>query len=119
MNATSPPKTACLYLRTARVKQTRYDDRLAQQHAVCLAVASALGARVTKHYVDYGVSGRVEQRPALQRMLGALTRVRTDYVVMASHDRLSRSLPLTLSLVKQITRTGARIVTRDAWPQAR
>lgn len=108
------PKIACLYLRTARRKQSRYDDRLAYQHAICLAAASSIGARITKTYVDYGFSGNTERRPALTRMLRDLARGRTHYVVMASRDRLARSLPLALSLESRIARTGARIMTHDA-----
>jgi DNA invertase Pin-like site-specific DNA recombinase len=108
------PKIACLYLRTARRKQSRYDDRLAHQHAVCLAAAASIGVRITKTYVDYGFSGNTERRPALTRMMRDLARGRTHYVVMASRDRLARSLPLALSLESRIAQTGAKIMTHDA-----
>jgi DNA invertase Pin-like site-specific DNA recombinase len=108
------PLIACLYLRTARRKESRYDDRLAHQHAVCLAAAASIGVRITKTYVDYGFSGNTERRPALTRMLRDLARGRTHFVVMASRDRLARSLPLALSLESKIARTGARIMTYDA-----
>lgn len=114
MHRNQPPQIACLYLRTAQGKSSRYDDRLAHQHAICLAAAAAIGVRITKTYVDCGFSGNTERRPALTRMLRDLAAGRTHYVVMASRDRLARSLPLALSLESKIAQTGARIMTHDA-----
>ena len=62
-------------------------------------------------YVDEGVSGAKERRPALDEMLKAAKRRRFDVVVVWRLDRLGRNLRHLLLLLDELTTLGVAFVS--------
>ena len=62
-------------------------------------------------YVDAGVSGAKDSRPALDEMLAAAAAGTFDVVVIAKLDRLGRSLLHLLTLMKRLDALGVRVVS--------
>ena len=90
---------AAIYARVSTV-----DQQPENQLAELRRYVAARGWQVTE-YVDHGVSGSRESRPALDRMLKDARRRRVDVVVCWRLDRLGRSLRhlvMTLSELEQI-----------------
>jgi len=78
-------------------------------------VASQRGWRVIGEYVDEGISGCRQDRPALGRLLIDAQRGRIDTVVVWKLDRLGRSLQHLLRLLDDLQRLGVGFVSvRDA-----
>ncbi len=63
--------------------------------------AEARGWSVTE-YVDEGVSGAQDKRPALDRLVGAAKRRKIDVVVVWRLDRLGRSLKHLVTLLDEL-----------------
>src|SRR5947209_20043475 len=85
--------TAVVYLRVSSAGQVNKGAdpegySIPGQREATKARAQALGADVLEEYVEYGVSGRTTQRPALQRMLAELKVHRPTYVIVYDLSRL-------------------------------
>src|SRR5260221_2084841 len=68
-------------------------------------------ARTAVEYVDRGVSGAKERRPALDRLLTDARRRRFDVVVCWRLDRLGRSLKHLISLLDDLQSLGVAFVS--------
>jgi len=78
-------------------------------------VAEQRGWNVVGEYIDEGISGAQESRPALDAMLDDARLGRLDLVVVWKLDRLGRSLQHLLSVLDELTRLGVQFVSvRDA-----
>ena len=53
-----------------------------------------------KEYVDVGISGRKEKRPAWNELWDEILKSRVDVVVVAALDRLGRSLPHLVKIIE-------------------
>lgn len=62
-------------------------------------------------YVDHGISGAKERRPALDQLLADATRRRIDVVVCWRLDRLGRNLRHLVTLLDELTASGVRFVS--------
>ena len=62
-------------------------------------------------YVDRGVSGAKERRPALDEMLAAARRRKVDVVVCWRLDRLGRSLKHLITLLDELQSLGVAFVS--------
>ncbi len=82
----------------ARVSTT--DQHTDAQVAALREYAAARGLEVEEEYVyvDAGVSGAKDRRPALDRMLADARRRRFDAMACTKLDRLARSVRLLLNL---------------------
>lgn len=79
------------------------------------AVAQQRGWTIVGDYVDDGVSGANEVRPALDRLLADAARGQIDLVAVVRLDRLGRSLQHLLRLLDQLAAHGCGFVSiRDA-----
>lgn len=65
------------------------------------------GHRLVKIYIEEGVSGKLDQRPALADALRALRDRRAAGMVVPKLDRLARDLVVQEQLVAEIRRMGA------------
>lgn len=65
----------------------------------------------TVEYVDEGISGAKERRPALDAMLKAAKRRRFDVLVVWRLDRLGRNLRHLLLLLDELTTLGVAFVS--------
>ena len=101
---------AAIYVRVstgAQVDGTSIDGQLSQ----CRAEADRRGWIVAGEYVDAGVSGAKDSRPALDELLAAASSGELDVVLIAKLDRLGRSLLHLLTLMQQFDALGVRVVS--------
>ena len=105
----SAPRAA-LY---ARVSTDEQDPGL--QVAELRRLAEQRGWRVVDEYVDHGVSGSKESRPALDRLLADAQAGELDLVAVWKLDRLGRSLQHLLRTLDSLTDWGVQFVSaRDS-----
>jgi DNA invertase Pin-like site-specific DNA recombinase len=64
-----------------------------------------------QEYVDHGVSGAKDRRPALDELLNSVRRRRVDVVVLWSLDRLGRSLRHLIGLLDEFQTIGVGFVS--------
>lgn len=108
--------TAVVYLRVSSAGQVnRGTDpegySIPGQREATRGRAVLLGAEVLEEYVEYGVSGRTTQRPALQKMLADLKQLRPTFVIIYDLSRLARNRLDDAQLMLQIESTGAKLVS--------
>jgi len=96
-----------IYARVSTAEQTPEN-----QLAVLRAFASARGWRVTE-FVDHGVSGAKERRPALDALMAAARARKIDVVTCTKLDRLARSTHHLVTLVKELEALGVDLVVLD------
>jgi DNA invertase Pin-like site-specific DNA recombinase len=112
MERTSAPngpfgKRAALY---ARVSTS--DQATENQLEVLRSFANARGW-LTTEYVDHGVSGAKERRPALDALLAAVRSRKVDIVACVKLDRLARSTHHLVTLAKELEALGVDLVVLD------
>jgi len=108
--------TAVLYLRVSSAGQVNKGSdpegySIPGQREACAARARSLDADVLEEYVEYGVSGRSTNRPALQRMLADLKTHRPTYVIIYDLSRLARNRLDDAQLMLLIEASGAKVVS--------
>jgi DNA invertase Pin-like site-specific DNA recombinase len=100
-------KRAAVYARVSTTEQTPEN-----QLQVLRAFAGARGWTVTE-FVDHGVSGAKDRRPALDAMLAAVRARKVDVVVIVKLDRLARSTRHLVTLVAELEALGVDLVVLD------
>jgi len=92
-------KQVAIYARVSTGEQTP-DNQLQELRGV----AERMGWQVAAEYVDRGISGAKgrEQRPAYDRLYGAIVRREIDLVMAWSVDRLGRSLQQLVGLLSDL-----------------
>lgn len=101
------PNRLALYCRVSTSEQTVEP----QLHAL-RQYASTRGAEATE-YVDAGVSGAKDRRPALDRLLADARRRRFDVLVVTKLDRLARSTRHLVNLAAELEALGIDLVVLD------
>jgi DNA invertase Pin-like site-specific DNA recombinase len=96
-----------LYCRVSTTGQTVENQQLALR-----AFAEARGWTITE-FVDHGVSGAREKRPALDALLAAARSRRVDVVACVKLDRLARSVSHLVTLAKELEVLGVDLVVLD------
>jgi len=66
-----------------------------------------------REYIDPGVSGAKERRPALDALLAAARKRQVDVVVCVKLDRLARSVRHLVALAKELEALGVDLVVLD------
>lgn len=112
-----PPNTrqqppAYIYLRTATTGAGGH-NRLAAQRARCHEAAARIGATVIEEFVDHEVSGRRRNNRAFTNLVRRLSPHWTEYVIVASEDRLARNHVLARQRVWAIVGRGATLIRAD------
>src|SRR5215218_9209438 len=97
---------AALYLRVSTL-----DQHVDNQGHELRALAVTRGWRVIEEYVDEGVSGSKDRRPALDRMMLDARRGRVDIVAVWSLDRFGRSLAHVCTAVQGLHERGIAFVS--------
>jgi DNA invertase Pin-like site-specific DNA recombinase len=100
-------RRVALYCRVSTTGQTAENQLLALR-----AFASARGWGVTE-FVDHGVSGAKEKRPALDAMLAAVRTRKVDVVTCVKLDRLARSVHHLVALVREFEVLGVDLIVLD------
>jgi len=98
---------AALYCRVSTTGQTAENQILALR-----SFAAARGWVVTE-FVDHGVSGAREKRPALDALLGAVRVRHVDVVACVKLDRLARSVHHLVAMVREFEVLGVDLVVLD------
>ncbi len=95
----------------ARVSTT--DQHPEVQLHVLREYARARGLKVVEEFVDQGVSGAKDRRPALNRLLKDARRRRFDLVACVKLDRLARSVRHLTTLAAEFEALGIGLVVLD------
>jgi DNA invertase Pin-like site-specific DNA recombinase len=77
------------------------------------AYAEARGLEVAGEYLDEGISGAKDRRPALDRLLSDARRRTFDVVACVKLDRLARSVHHLTSLAREFQALGIDLVVLD------
>jgi DNA invertase Pin-like site-specific DNA recombinase len=96
-----------LYCRVSTTGQTAENQLLALR-----SFAVARGWAVTE-FVDHGVSGAKEKRPALDALHAAVRARRLDVVACVKLDRLARSVRHLVAMVREFEALGVDLVVLD------
>jgi DNA invertase Pin-like site-specific DNA recombinase len=75
--------------------------------------AEARGFDVVDEYIDHGVSGAKDSRPALDRMMTAARRRDLDVIVTVKLDRIARSVQHLVGVASEFEALGVDLVVRD------
>jgi DNA invertase Pin-like site-specific DNA recombinase len=100
-----PPKRVAIYARVSTTDQT-----CEPQLRDLRAYVTARGWHATE-FVDQGVSGTREKRPALDRLLREAKARRIDVVVVAAFDRFSRSVRHLVETLELFRHLGVEFVS--------
>ncbi len=103
--ASSRPLRAAVYARVST-----HDQEVENQLDELRRFVEARGWEA-REYVDEGVSGAVEQRPALDNLLRDAKRRRFDVLVCWRLDRLGRSLKHLITLLDDLQALGVAFVS--------
>lgn len=96
------------YVRVSTEKQLDGNGLDVQRDAV-RAWARANGHRIILIFTEEGVSGKLEERPALAEALRALKDGQADGIVVPKLDRLARDLVVQEQLIAEVWRMGAAV----------
>lgn len=103
---------AALY---GRVSTVGHGQNVDMQLEELRQVAGQRGWNVHREYIDQGISGAQESRPALDALLEDARLGKVDLVAVWKLDRLGRSLQHLLSVLDELTRLGVQFVSvRDS-----
>ena len=96
-----------MYARVSTTEQTPQNQLDALR-----AFAAARGWRPTE-FVDHGISGAKERRPALDALLASVRSRKVDVVACVKLDRLARSTHHLVTLAKELEALGVDLVVLD------
>src|SRR5258705_5356462 len=100
-------RRAALYARVSTVEQEPEN-----QLRPLRAFAAARGWQALE-FVDRGVSGAKDRRPALDAMLAAARARKLDLVAVVKLDRIARSIHNLLTIAKELEALGVDLVVLD------
>jgi DNA invertase Pin-like site-specific DNA recombinase len=90
-----------------------FDQNCENQLADLRRYCEERGWRIFKEFIDHGVSGSKESRPALDELVGDARRHRFGVVVAWKLDRLGRNLRHLVMLLAEWEDLGVRFVSLD------
>jgi DNA invertase Pin-like site-specific DNA recombinase len=90
-------KRVGIYLRVSQADQTTDNQRIDLER-----VAEQRSWDIVDVYLDHGISGKRDKRPALDRLRKDAAQGRLDVVAAWSVDRLGRSLPHVVALLNDL-----------------
>ena len=97
-----------LYARVSTADQT-----VDPQVDVLREYARNRGATVVEEYLDEGISGARDRRPALDRLMADARRRRFDLLAIVKLDRLARSVRHLTALAAELDALGVDLVVLD------
>ncbi len=100
-------KRAALYARVSTHNGQNPEMQLAELRTYC----ERRGWSVVDEYVDAGVSGAKEHRPALDRLLSHCRKRLVDAVVVYRYDRFARSLRQLVNALEEFRALGIDFVS--------
>ncbi|WP_371134193.1 recombinase family protein [Polaromonas sp.] len=108
-------KRAIIYARVSSKRQADDGLPIESQLDRCRVKAEALGAEVLKEFVDGGISGTTDKRPAFQEAINYCSLMDVDYFITWSSSRFARNVldAGRYKLVLQTYRTRLTYVSSD------
>ena len=100
-----------IYARVSTTEQAREGTSLESQVLQCRAFVESKGWKVAGEFIDEGVSGSLDSRPELDRLLQAVRAGDLDVVVVAKLDRFSRSLRHLVNTIPELEDCGVAFVS--------
>ncbi|MGH8058821.1 MAG: recombinase family protein [Candidatus Entotheonellia bacterium] len=100
-------KRAALYARVSTQNSQHPEMQLAELRSYC----ERRGWQVVDEFVDTGVSGAKERRPALDRLLSHCRKRLVDAVVVYRYDRFARSLRQLVNALEEFRALGIDFVS--------
>jgi DNA invertase Pin-like site-specific DNA recombinase len=100
-------RRAALYARVSTTGQT------AENQLLALRAFTAARSWTATEFVDHGVSGAKEKRPALEALLAEARARRVDVLVCVKLDRLARSVHHLVAMVREFEVLGVDLVVLD------
>lgn len=73
--------------------------------------AAARAFEIVEEYMDFGVSGRKERRPGIDRLMAAVRAREVDAVVVAAFDRFGRSLAHLVRSLEEFQHLGVGFIS--------
>lgn len=106
-------KKAVAYCRVSTDAQAGADRfGIESQREQIIAYAGKKGIEITDWFIDEGVSGAVDKRPALERILnGEVTNPPVEYILVAKADRIARDVMIYYAYKGQLKRVGLEILS--------
>ena len=104
---TRPASRAALYARVSTLSGQNPEVQLAELREY----ASRRGWAIAGEYVDRGISGAKESRPALNRLMGDAHRRKFDAVLVWKLDRFARSLKQLVNALAEMEALGIAFVS--------
>src|SRR5215831_7744167 len=98
---------AALYARVSTTGQT------AENQLLALRAFTAARGWTAAEFVDHGVSGAKEKRPALEALLASVRARRVDVLVCVKLDRLARSVHHLVAMMREFEVLGVDLVVLD------
>ncbi len=95
----------------ARVSTTNHGQDTENQLHTIRDVARNRSFDLTREYVDTGVSGTAESRPALDDMIRDARHGRFQVIIIAALDRLGRNVRQTLNLIHELETHGVALIS--------
>ena len=89
------------------------DQHIEPQLDALRAYANARELDVSEEYVDHGVSGARDRRPALDRLMDGARRGQFDAVACTKLDRLARSVRHLTALGAELEALGVDLIVLD------
>ena len=102
------PQKAALY---ARVSTSNHGQDVGLQLDELRAVARQRGWQVVDEYIDEGVSGSKQSRPALDRLMTAVRSGQADVVAVWRFDRFARSTRHLLAALDEFRQVGVDFIS--------
>ena len=102
------PARAAIY---ARVSTTNHGQDVSMQTRELRQFAEARGWTVVGEYLDEGISGTKDQRPALDRLMADAHKRKFDVVVCWRFDRFARSVSHLLRALETFNALGIAFVS--------
>lgn len=101
---------ACLYTRVSTVMQAEEGYSLAEQQRALTDYCRANEVQIVEHVSDDGVSGRLRDRPAVQRLLQLADAQAFDILILVKLDRIGRSNHVIQELLYEVRSRGVRVL---------
>jgi DNA invertase Pin-like site-specific DNA recombinase len=101
-------KRICLY---ARVSTTNHQQDPELQLGELRTYAETRNLKITEEYIDLGVSGSKESRPALNRLIADARQRKFDAVLVWKLDRFARSLRHLVNALAEFESLGIAFVS--------
>ena len=104
---------AVAYLRVSTVGQVEDGHGLEIQEERGRQWAKSHGHSILGFYADEGISGKIDTRAGLEEALSAVRFNSAEGIVVASLDRLARSLTVQEAALQQVWSAGGRVFSID------